>query len=60
MSIVPVTGKGLYPMVSGNLEGPGSKGTRRTELKGKDGLEQMVFASLPASGDQGQPLVNGK
>lgn len=60
MSITAVTGKGLYPVVSRNLEGPGSKGTRRDELKGKSGLEQVAFALLLASGDQGEPSVNGK
>lgn len=60
MSIVAVTGKGLYSVLSRDLEGPVRKGTGSIELKGKDGLEQMVFASLPASGDQGEPLVNGK
>ena len=60
MNIVAVIGKCLYPMVSRNLEGPENKGTRRIELKGKDGLEQMVFALLPVSGDQGELLVNGK
>lgn len=60
MSIVAVTGKGLCSMVSRNLEGSGRKGTNRIELKGKDGLEQTVFALLPGSGDQGEPLVNGK
>lgn len=47
-------------MVSRNSEGPRSKGTRRTEEKGKDELEQRVLVLLPASGDQGECLVNGK
>lgn len=46
--------------MSRNLEGPESKGTRRAELKGKNDLEQIVFALLLASGDQGEPLINGK
>lgn len=42
-STVAAIGKGLYPMVSRNSEGPRSRGTRRTEGKGKDELEQRVL-----------------
>lgn len=59
MSIAAVTGKGMYPVVSRSLEGPGSKGTGRVELKGKDVLEQRAFPLLFMSGDQGELLVNG-
>lgn len=50
----------MYPMVSRNSERPRSKATRRTEEKGKDELEQRVLVLFPASGDQGECLVDGK
>lgn len=52
MSIAAVTG-GSYPVVSRNSEASRSKGTRRSELKGKEDLEQTSFCLLPVSGNWG-------
>jgi len=48
MSIVAVTGTGLYPLVRRSLEGPASKGTRTSELKGKDDKATISLAHIPS------------